>query len=801
MSVSQITRTDILQGQSQTHSRQEGCRHCGLECLEDFCCSGCEAIYTTITGLGLSEYYKWRDSKQPYGPNQKGAPEHLIEEFSILEPGVFNGVSTYIFEIFGIHCAGCLWLLEKLARIQPGILSSSLNATTGELTVNYDVNRITLSQIASLLVRLGYPPHSPQAHPESGLSPENTTNLIRIGVSGFAAMNTMMLAVSLFEGLFTGIDNSIASLFRWVSLVLATPTVCWAGIPLYRGALRALRMGQVHIELPLTIAILSAYLLSAYNTFYDRTYVYYDAVCLLIFLLLVSRYVQTRAVDAARRGARLGWSLLPATAKVCNGETISTVRIDQLVLGDLAIVGAGERVPADGILVNGQCVLDRSVLTGEARPESISVGEEVIAGALNLQQEIAIRIRKTGEYSRLGQLLATLRQRETQKAKFTTLTDIVGRWYLRALGMAAVTTIAINFYDPFSALEAILTLFIVTCPCALAFCVPTIYGVTIGEAAARGILVKSARILEDITRVKRIFLDKTGTITAGVYALKTQIWYTEDRSLAVEALCAMTALQPKHPASTCIRTELSLIGTDSRGSGVVSGRGIELSWQGAVWRLGYPEWALDHAYDERQGGVDTTVLFTRDQRIVAKFVLGDTLRKDSEVTIAHLQQQYSSVAILSGDRPATVRAIAERVNITSEMALGGLTPIEKATAIKSFKEPALFVGDGVNDVLAMQSSTVAVALSGGLEATVESADVVVTTGSLASVMELAKAAKRAKILIFCGLAVSLLYNLTAAAITVSGHMNPLIAAFLMPTSSGVVMAMTLLFSPFYTQRR
>jgi cation transport ATPase len=363
------------------------------------------------------------------------------------------------------------------------------------------------------------------------------------------------------------------------------------------------------------------------------------------------------------------------------------------------------------------------------------------------------------------------------------------------LALAAVATFAFNIASPSSALEAVLTLFIVTCPCALAFSVPTIYGLAVGEAAARGILVKSARVLEDLTRVEYLFTDKTGTITSGTYALKKHIWHTENQLPALSALEAMTALQPKHPVSAALRSALGLNGTGTETCMAVPGRGVELAGEDATWRLGAPAWATDEIYAPA-GGCDTTLVLTRDSILAAEFVLGDSLRAGSKEALVDLKKNVRSITVLSGDGTSTVRAVAEWAGLDGENAFGSLTPEEKASIIARCSRPSMYVGDGVNDVLALQSATVGVAISGGLEATVEAADIVITNGSLESVADVTRAARRARKLVLFSLGVSLVYNVTAAAVTIAGHMNPLIAAFLMPTSSASVMGLALIFEPF-----
>lgn len=340
---------------------QKRCRHCGLLSNSEFCCAGCAGVYAALSELDLLDFYQFRDLDGGPPVPVVEPPLGGVHDFSDVEPSIDRGSATYTFEIAGIHCAGCLWVLERLPALVPGVSKSLLNFSTGELAVWFDAHVTSLDRIAGFLIKLGYVPRHPKAI-DPGIDNRRSA-LVRIAVAGFGAANTMMLAVSLFQGFFTGIDPDIAHLFRWLSLGLTAPVVLWAGMPLYERAGKSLKNGRVHIELPLTVAIFAAFFLSAANTVLDRPYVYFDSVCLLIFLLLVSREVQKRATAAAQRGARLGWSVVPDSVLVLENNHPRRCRIGQLCVGSTIIVAAGERIAADGVVITGSSSVDTSIMT------------------------------------------------------------------------------------------------------------------------------------------------------------------------------------------------------------------------------------------------------------------------------------------------------------------------------------------------------------------------------------------------------------------------------------------------------
>lgn len=792
------------------------CLHCGLPVPRNdtsFCCRGCEAIYATLHSLGLAEYYTWKrcviDERERVAPNSFDK-----SDWSVFDRQEHEGSSVerdeisreYSFDVMGIHCAGCVWLLERLTQINPAIKRSVLNATTGRLGVRYEPNSIKLSQIAALLASLGYPPRLPGCTTER--STLDRTLLIRLGVAGFAALNTMMLAVSLFQGFFTGIDPAVANYFRWWSLVLALPAVSWAAWPLYRNAYAALRVRTLHIELPLSVAIVAAFALSVYNTLMDRPHVYYDSMCALIFFLLVGRTLQERALTRARRRARAGWSVLPSVTERMTDSSWEEIPLEQLAAGDTVRIKAGQRIPADGVVVHGTSSIDRSTLTGESLPQTVTVGAEVLAGTLNIDQEILMRVVSCGPRSRLALLLAEVERSAQQSAPLERFTHRVARWYVLGVTITAAVTFALWSASSLArASEAALTLLIVTCPCALAFAAPTILGLTIGEAARRGILIKSTAVVELLARAQGFFFDKTGTLTRGIPEL-AEVEYAERgySSELTTPLSLLTHVNPSHPISAALRRALHLPEPPECDGRLVPGRGVVASVDGVDWLLGSLQFMLERgcavpaslkaAFEERTAQGFSCQFLAQQRTIKGLFVFSDTPRPAAKECLAQLGVSRCHLHLLSGDAQPTAAAIGALVGIQAENSRGALLPEEKGQIVQDSPRPAVFVGDGVNDIAALSAADVGIAFMGGLEPTLESADVVITEPSLHTLVELIRASRRAMRLIHISLALSLLYNITAGTAAMLGYIDPLIAAFLMPTSSFVLVVSMLLFKPF-----
>jgi Cu2+-exporting ATPase len=833
------------------------CAHCGLRVPrallraesdggpdeKQFCCDGCRQVHALLHDWGYQEYYRLKAATDTAEPVPASISGRTFEDFD--DPAfadehveaVGDGFLRTRLYLEGVHCAACVWLVEHLPRRMAGLREVRLDFARAQATVEWDPAATRLSTVARALDGVGYTPHPyrPDAL-RAARRTEDRALLLKLGVAAAAAMNIMFIQATLYAGDATGMDAGFSQFFRWLSFLLATPVLLWSARPFYLAAWAGLRQRVPHIDLPISIALVVAYAASAIATIRGTGEIWFDSLAMLVALLLGARYIQTRAQRAAvdrtegLRSAAFVEFARRIEVAADGVERAREVPAAALARGDRVEVRSGEGIPADGRVIEGRSTVDNAVLTGESTPMEVAPGDAVSAGATNLGARLVVEVDAAGAASRVGALLGLVEQALARKAPIVRLADSLGRRFvLVVLALAAATGALWLALDPPAALERVVALLVITCPCALGLATPVAMTVALSRAARRGVFVKDADVLERLRGVRTVLLDKTGTLTRGearvtatvgdpaalalAAALEAHSTHPVAHALRAAALAAAPAGAPV-PAVTDVR-ETAGRGISGRvGAHVVAvGNAAHVTAAGASPDEG---WQARAATIAAAGASPTFVAV--DGAVRAVFGVGDPLRDDAAATVAALRARGWHVRILSGDHPAVVRAVAAQVGVPAEDALGGLTPEEKRDLVlegggarhpDSPADPAfrlaaarrgragvLMLGDGVNDAAALAAADVGVSVHGGTAASIVAADVVLTRGGLTPVVELAEGARRALRVIHRNLGISLAYNLTGAALAISGLVGPLLAAVLMPTSSLTVILSSVLGRPF-----
>ncbi len=784
---------------------ETACSHCGLPvpagliepgAVEQFCCSGCRVAYRVIRGAGLEQYYAIRERVD--APNRpalgSGRRYQEFDEPAFLElygRAAPAGLTTIELYLEGVHCAACLWLVERTPMVVPGVASCRLDIGRSLATVVWDPGATKLSEVAAFLDSLGYP-----AHPYQGVERRDLERrsdrafLIRIAVAGAVAGNIMLLAFALYGGAFHGIDAEYSRLFRWASLLLSLPSVLWCAGVFYRGAWGSVRTRMIHMDLPISVGILAGFSWGAVNTVRGSGEIYFDSVTALIFLLLVGRFVQRRQQRSAARATELLFSLAPSTARLVEGGTVREVPVAALRPGAVVELRAGDSVPADGVVIEGSSALDLSLLTGEARPVEVGPGAPAHAGTVNLASRILLEVRSTGEDTRVGRLLRLIEESARRRAPVVRLADRISGWFVAAVLVLALATLLIWLrLDPKHAVDHAIALLIVSCPCALGLATPLAVAAAIGHAARGGILIKGGDALELLARRGRMILDKTGTLTEGRLAVVR--WTGDD---AVRPAVAAIEAHSSHPVAIALAVgaEAAL---DQPVADVVShpGRGMTATWRGRRLLVGSPGFAAASCISlggEWQSTIDaavtdglTPVVVCIDGAVAALAALGDPIRADARGTLERIRDMGWSVEVLSGDHPGAVATVMRQLGI--EHGRGGADPETKAELVREAAASGLvaMAGDGVNDAAALAAASVGIGVHGGAEAALAAADVYLARPGLAPIVELLEGSRRTLRVIHRNLVFSLLYNGAAVSLAMAGLMHPALAAILMPASS------------------
>lgn len=781
------------------------CAHCHLpvpaglvepDAQRQFCCEACRTVYAVIHGCGLERYYALRESlAQATGGPARSTGAHYEEFDDDAFTRAFvrerhGGLRTAELFLEGVHCAACVWLVERLPRLLPGVAEARLDLGRSLVRVAWDPSRVRLGEIARTLDRLGYAPHPARdARSREAARREDRRFLVRIAVAGAIAGNCMLLALALYSGMVSGIEAEFRQFFRWTSLGLGLLSLAWPGRVFFRGAIASIRARAPRLDLPIAIGLAAAGLVGVVNVLRGEGDVYFDALTVLVFLLLSGRWLQHRQQRSAADAVELLYSLAPAWARLVGPDGASRrVSAASLRPGDTVEVRAEESFPADGVIESGRTEIDASVLTGESRPVAAGPGDRVHAATTSLSARVLVRVQATGAETRVGRLMAGVEDAARRRAPIVALTDRIAGWFVLVVTTLAAITFALWVrLDPARAMESALALLIVTCPCALGLATPLAITAAVGRASRRGILVKGGAALERLARPGVLLLDKTGTITQGRLAVVR--WEGDAGAIA---LAAAVERDSSHPAARAIvafagdENALSASGvSQSLGSGVrgtVNGRLVEVG--SVAFIADRPAWLVE-AIERATADALSPVIVAVDGRAVALAALGDPVREDARASIDTLRADGWRVRLLSGDHPEVVRTVGRSLGLDERDCIGGATPEHKLRVVEEelTHGPVVMVGDGVNDAAALARAGVGVAVSGGAEASLAAADVYLRTPGLAPIVELCRGSRRTVRVIRRNLAASLGYNAVAVALCVAGLISSLLAAVLMPLSS------------------
>ncbi|WP_323715583.1 heavy metal translocating P-type ATPase [Paracoccus aminovorans] len=689
-----------------------------------------------------------------------------------------GAVEDVILSLPTIHCATCITDVERVLSRHPGVRAARVNLTLRRVTV--DAPGLEAQDLIPVVESIGYEAHEldPAALSASAADRQGRDILMRIGVSGFAMMNIMILSVAVWSGA----EAATRDLFHWISGAIALPTVAFAGQPFFASAWRALRHGRLGMDVPISLALVLASAISVYETVHSGHHAYFDAAVMLCFFLLIGRYLDYRTRAVARSAAEELTALeVPRAFRVTEAGD-EAVPVADLRPGDLVRIRPGARVPADGEIAEGSSEIDRSLLTGESIPVPAAPGLALSAGEVNLTGPLLMRVTAAGRDSSLARLTALVAAAESARGHYTGLADRASRLYSPLVHLLAFCSF-LGWYlatrDPRLAVNVAAAVLIITCPCALGLAVPAVVTAASGRLFRRGMLIKDGTALERLAEVDTVVFDKTGTLTMGVPQLVSLAAVpAEARPLALAL-----AQGSGHPLSQALAQALVEAGTrpapleDLR---EVPGYGIAGRSQGREVRLGRADWLGAEHGDARL----SASWLSLGQGGPIRLEFSDRLRPGAEACVARLLSRGRRVLLLSGDAAPVVEDLATRLGIAECHA--GVAPLGKAEAIRALRAEGrhvLMVGDGLNDTAALAEAHVSISPASALDAARTASDIVLMGSDLAPVAEALEVARRSRSRIKENFAISLGYNVVAVPFAIAGLATPLMAALAMSLSS------------------
>lgn len=782
------------------------CFHCGLPLpagtvpnvtidgiARAMCCAGCAAVAGLIRDSGLAGYYRHREApgERPADPGE-GAGEYAIYDLpeansGFVEPPGADGIARAALAIDGVHCAACTWLLEKHLGARPGIVRIDVSLAERRASVRWRPAELPLSRLMAAIRSLGFQPRPWIASQrQQALRIEGRSLLRRMGVAGLVQMQIGMFALSLYAGAFEGIEAAYRDYLRWTSLLLCIPVMLYSATPFFAGAWRGLRHGSPGMDLPVALAIGLAFAASAWFTWTGGGEVYFDSVSMFAFLLLLGRYLELRARERAGLAGGGALALLPdAALRLLPDGRREQVPVSRLRPGDTVLVRPGESFPADGCVRAGDGTVDESSLSGESIPVPKHPGAPVSAGSLSVDASLQVEVRATGLQSRLGQLLALVDRASADKPPIVQLADRSAGFFVAAVLVLATLGGAWWLrHAPERALEIVLSVLVVSCPCALSLATPAALTAAGSRLRQRGFLITRSPALEGLARASLAVFDKTGTLTdARLQCVETVTLPGED-PLRCAAIAASLESGSAHPIAAAFPDGEILPLTALR---EFPGSGVEGWIDGHRYRIGTPAFAAPQAITQPPSPGKWILLGDGAARTLAWFRLADTVRPDAGAALAGLRALGLDIALLSGDSESEVSRLATSLGIRRWRS--GCSAEDKLAALAETGHPrsgTLMVGDGLNDLAVLAGAGVSVAVANAVDFTRASADCIVLSGGLSRLPEAIRVARDTQRIIRQNLAWAVLYNLGSIPFALAGLVSPWLAAAGMSLSSLLV---------------
>ena len=805
------------------------CFHCGLDVppggrwrgdllgeRRDFCCGGCLAVAEAIAAGGLADYYRLRTALAATAAgNAATAAEDAataagnparddryfdrgdLQETFVRRVGSHREVSLFI---EGVRCPACLWLNERRLQAVPGVVEAVVPYAGETARVRWDPSRVSLGAILAAVRAIGYEARPIDARHREGLSEEaarrGAGRLVFAGAVGMMVMNLALAAYFLGGPDGAGRLPLWETFGRWASLAASALLLAYPGREFFAGARRDLRSRRAGMDVPIAIGLLAAWIGGAAATIAGTGPVYFDAIAMLVFFVLLARAFETRARLAAAAALDRFAVIRPARARrVDSGREVETAALD-LAAGDAIRVFPGEVVAADAVVLEGTSSFDESIVTGEPAPRPRARGEALLAGSVNLDQPVLARVTRAGSDSTLGEVHRLLERGLASRPPSARMADRLAAGLVAAVLVIAAGTAAFwAFRDPARSLAAAVAVLIVTCPCALALATPLALAITAGRLLREGVLPARMAAIEGLAEADTAVFDKTGTLTRSALALESvSLVGGLTRAGALETAAALETGSP-HPVARALRDAAGgERGVPARDVEYRPGAGIEGTVGESRWRLGSPEFALPGGPGSFDAGIAAerargrvVACLTDGGGRAALFALAEELRPGAETLVAGLRRAgVRRTVLLSGDAAEPVGRIARMLGFDEWRA--GMRPEDKLSWAggRGHSERLLFVGDGLNDAPALAACGTSVSFEEAPALSRLTSDFVILGGGLDPLAAARRLARRCRRVLAQNVGWALAYNALFVPLAAAGRLPPWEAALGMSASSVVV---------------
>lgn len=774
----------------------ENCFHCGQDLEKErisfddkiFCCNGCKSVYEILNINHLTNFYNL-NKKAGVRPSDENN-----SQFDYLDtPEIFDKITDFsegnttlvTFRIPVIHCSSCIWLLESLHTINKDIRYAQVNFTRKTIQIAFNQNELKLSGLAKFLTNLGYKPAINLETAEKKDDNLDKSLLVKLAIAGFAFGNGMFLAFPEYIGGGDVWMEHYKGLFRILMMGLSLPVVLYSASDYYKSAWFGLKNGIVNIDVPIVLGIFVLFGRSVYEIATDYGPGYFDTLCGLLFFMLLGKFFQKRTYSSLSYDRDYKSFYPIAVTKVDFGGKQENILLSDVKIGDRILVRNHEIIPVDAILINGDGNIDNSFITGESESITKKPGDKIFAGGKQIGSSLELEVIKNVDQSYLTQLWNKEAFKKHETGLDTLINSISKYFTFIILGIALISGIYWSFINLEKMFQVVSAILIIACPCALALSSPFTFGHIMRILGRNKFYVKDALTIEKISKIDTVVFDKTGTITQ---RKKSNIKFEGDAISDFDLQNIKTLLKnSNHPLSKSLYEFLEVEDPyfPVNGFEEISGKGYSAEVRGATYRIGS---ALFNNQEAKN--LETAVFISKNGTFLGKFIFKNEYRP----SLKNLFKQLKSykIYILSGDNSSEEKQLNEIIPNNSGLAFSQ-SPEDKLNFIKNLQDggsKVMMLGDGLNDAGALKQSNVGIAISDDSNSFTPSSDVIMNGEKVSYLDRYLNVCKGSMKIVKMTFAISFMYNIVGLSFAVTGHMDPLFAAILMPISSITVITFT-----------
>ncbi|WP_161887987.1 heavy metal translocating P-type ATPase [Pontibacter russatus] len=772
----------------------QNCYHCGDACVEElvfahdkaFCCTGCKAVYELLEENNLCTYYNLEENPGITGKKQASESRFAYLDDTGVETQLISFRNEHIckltFYIPQMHCSSCIWLLENLFKLNPGISESTVNFLRKEVSLTFLNQQTSLREVVALLARIGYEPEITLADTDGRKTTRTSHTLIyKLGIAGFCFGNVMLLAFPDYLAVTEGLQRSFGSFFGYLSLLLSIPVFVYSARGFFTSAMEGIRQRMVNIDLPIATGLLALFTVSIYQVVTGTGPGYFDSFTGLVFFMLIGKYFQQRTYDTLSFD-RDYTSYFPVSVTVLKGsgeEEATAVR--NLKVGDRIRIRNQELIPADAILLQGAALIDYSFVSGESEPVEKVAGEVIYAGGRQVGESLELEVVKEVSQGYLTQLWNDSVFSKEEQQRVSTYANAAGKWFIIVTLLVAAGALAYWVpRDMNMAMKAFTSVLIIACPCALSLATPFVHGHTLRVFGKNKFYLKNTAVVETLAKIDTVVFDKTGTLTEPSAA---ELHYTGKPLTAAQEQSLKSILRHStHPLSQRIFQSLRGEPTAVQHFREVAGKGLAGEANGYMVRAGSASY-IGIKEEAAKDALETAVYVSVDGVVLGYYTFYNVYRQGLEHILTDLRDK--KLAVLSGDNAHEQERLRGLLGQEAELNFNQ-SPVQKLEYIQHLKEQrhqVMMVGDGLNDAGALRQSDAGIALTNSVTNFSPSCDAILDATAFNKLSKFLSFSKTTMLIILATFAVSLVYNVFGLTLAVQGLFSPIVSAILMPISS------------------